>query len=99
MKRKFNVDVIHSVEVVIDDEFINDEFIEEYRKHFSDLDSIEEHAEHIAQMKTRQTFSYVRTNQSYIPKEFYEGYGILSDIGCDVTEISVDPESAEEAGK
>lgn len=71
MKRKFKVQVerIDNYEVEIDDEVINEEWMEKFRNVFYDFDDLEEHAEHLAQFKAR-------FRNGAFPGFFIEGYGI-----------------------
>lgn len=58
-----NVTLSYEYEIDIDDEELGEEFLENYKKHFRDFDTWEEHAEYIAIRKARED-------------EFIEGYGI-----------------------
>lgn len=64
--KKFRVTVTREdiYEIEFDEEVYNEEFIEDFKKGFYDFDSLEEHAEHIAQHRAR------------FQQKFIEGYGI-----------------------
>ena len=66
MKRKFKCTVERTDKYIIefDDNIINQEWLDEFSKHFYNFKELEEHAEHIAQIRAR-------TEQNFI-----EGYGI-----------------------
>lgn len=51
-------------EIEFDENVLNGEWMEEFKKHFFDYDSLEEHAEHIAQHRAR------------FQQKFIEGYGV-----------------------
>lgn len=63
--RKFKVKVerIDEYEIHFDEGIINEEFMDSYKKFFSDIESLEEHAENIALMRAR------------FGESFLEGYG------------------------
>jgi len=64
MKRfKVTVTKTDEYEVEIDENIINDEFMAEFKKNFFDIDTLQVHAENIAQLKSR------------FDPEFFEGYG------------------------
>lgn len=78
MKRKFNVEVTRSVEIEVDDEIIDQEFMDDFKEHFFDLETIEEHVEHIAEVYVRGTFQYSPLPRGMVGmKPFIEGYGLL----------------------
>lgn len=54
-KRKFRCEVERTdiYEIELDDEVMNGEWMEEFRNYFYDFDSLEEHAESIAQSRAR----------------------------------------------
>lgn len=63
--KKFKVKVERVDEYVIefDENVINKEFIDSFKEYFYDFDTLEEHAEHIAQFRAR------------FGERFIEGYG------------------------
>ena len=65
--KKFRVKVerMDEYEIEIDENIINEEFIENYKEYFSDIDTLEEHAENIAIFRAR------------FGERFIEGYGNL----------------------
>ena len=64
--RKFKCIVERTDEYVIeiDENIINEDWMEEFKKYFYGIDCLEEHAEHLAQMRAR--FGDI---------SFFEGYG------------------------
>ncbi len=64
--KKFRVTVTREdeYEIEFDEEIYNKKFIEDFKEVFYDFDSLEEHAEHIAQHRAR------------FGQKFIEGYGI-----------------------
>lgn len=75
MTRRFLIDVTQTVEVELDETKFDADFMQEFRDGFYDFDTIEEHAEHIAQLHARGLFD----GGSY--DEFIEGYGPSQDMG------------------
>lgn len=63
--RKFKVRVerVNDYEIEFDEDIINNEFIESYKEYFSDIETLEEHAENIAIFRAR------------FGEGFIEGYG------------------------
>ena len=63
--RKFKVKVerIDEYEIELDENIINEEFMEHYKEYFLDIDTLEEHAENIAIFRAR------------FGERFIEGYG------------------------
>ena len=82
MKHKFSVYVNQLVEVEIDDEVINDEFINGFKEYMYEFDSLRDHAEHLAQLEARGLIGL---------DGFVEGYGTLkgSNIKVNVTETDI----------
>jgi len=65
MKRfKCKVERVNEYIIEFDEEILNQEWLDEFSKHFYKFKGLEEHAEHIAQIRAR-------TEQDFI-----EGYGI-----------------------
>lgn len=64
MKRfKCTVTRVDEYEIEFDENIFNNDFMEHYKKYFRDFESLEEHAEHIAQFRAR------------FGERFIEGYG------------------------
>lgn len=63
--KKYKVKVIREdeYEVEFDESVFDEEFIDDFKEYFYDLDTLEEHAEHIAQFRAR------------FGERFIEGYG------------------------
>jgi len=66
--KRFKCKVIREDEYIIefDEDIINDEWMEEFRKYFYHFDDLEEHAEHLAQLRARTE------------SQFMEGYGNIT---------------------
>ncbi|MFE3576868.1 hypothetical protein [Lysinibacillus sp. NPDC059133] len=71
MIRKFEVEVVRTDKYVIeiDDEVINEKWMDDFSQVFYDFYKLEEHAKHIAQFRAR--FNNSRMDAGYI-----EGYGM-----------------------
>ena len=65
--KRFKTTVTRTDEYVIeiDENIINQEWMENYKKYFADFDTYEEHAEHLAQMRARFEHGFI------------EGYGTV----------------------
>lgn len=74
-KRTFRVAVTQIVEVSLDASKFDEAFMAEFRKSFYSFDTIEEHAEHIAQLQARGMIDVEFT------PEFIEGYGPSEEMG------------------
>lgn len=69
---KKTVEVVFHVDVEMDEEKFTPEFMAEFSEAISaDIDSLDEHAKHLAQMAARGVLS----------EKFTEGYGPLSGMG------------------
>lgn len=73
MTRTFRVAVTQTVEVKLDASKFDEAFMAEFRESFYNFDTIEEHAEHIAQLEARGLIGEW--------KPFIEGYGPAEDMG------------------
>jgi hypothetical protein len=73
---KFTVEVTQVVTVTLDETKFTPEFMEEFRGHFFDFETIDEHAEHLAQLAARGVIE-----PSKYSGEFIEGYGPSADMG------------------
>lgn len=76
------VEVTMRVRVKTDDAKFTQEWMAEYRQHFSPFFTVDDHAEHIAQLEAREVLD---------PK-FTEGYGPLAEMGiaAEVMETTMD---------
>lgn len=74
--RKFEVEVTQRVEVTLDASKFDAVFMQEFRDSFYGFDTIEEHAEHIAQLQARGLIDI-----SWKSNEFIEGYGPAEEMG------------------
>lgn len=74
----FEVMVVSTVEVTLDETKFTPEFMNEFRESFYPCMSLEDHAEHIAQLEVKDL----------LDKDFTEGYGPLEDMG--ISAIIVD---------
>jgi hypothetical protein len=83
--RKYRVEVTQTIEVALDPAKFDDAFMAEFRDSFYDFDTIEEHAEHIAQMQARGVIDV-----SYQSGEFVEGYGDHRDMGINARCVDVE---------
>ena len=72
---KFYIEVSQIVEVDLDPSKFTPDFLEEFRLGFYDFTTIEEHAEHIAQLQARGVIDLEATS------EFIEGYGPSAEMG------------------
>lgn len=76
MKRTFEVSVTQVFEITLDEDKMDEKFMEEFRESFFPYFSLEDHAKHIAQLLARGI--YYGFNG-----EFWEGYGkIKEDLGA-----------------
>jgi hypothetical protein len=82
---KFIVLVTQEIEVTLDKTKFDEAFMEEFRQNFYSFDTIEEHAEHIAQLQARGVYEL----DSYNP-EFIEGYGPQSEMGIKARSLSTE---------
>lgn len=62
-KFKVRVERVDEYEIEFDEDIINDGFLESYKEYFSDIETLEEHAENIAIFRAR------------FGEGFVEGYG------------------------
>lgn len=78
---KFEISVTQVLEITIDENKMNEEFMEEFRKNFYPFMYLEDHAKHIAQL-------YARGIYSGWTNEEVEGYGSLrEDFGVRVSDV------------
>jgi|TARA_R100000093_G_scaffold41509_1_gene21662 hypothetical protein len=88
MMATFTVDVTQRIEVNLDEAKFDEAFMAEFRDYFFSFDSIEEHAEHIAQLQARGIVSL----EGYAPREFIEGYGLAKEMGISARVIDTEIE-------
>lgn len=67
MVHKFECEVTTVVEVELDDESLNEEFMAEFRASFYPFKTLEDHAKHLAQLTARE-----------MTDGFVEGYGYIN---------------------
>lgn len=72
--------------VEVDETKFTDEFMEEYRDSFYQFYGIEDHIEHLAELKARGVYELSK----YIPDEFVEGYGPIGEFGISASSYSID---------
>ncbi len=82
-ERNINVLVTQTVSVTLDTDKLNEAFMVEFRRYLYDFDSIERHAEHIAQLYARGLVDEF--------SNFIEGYGNPKDVGivASISDISI----------
>lgn len=73
------VQVTLFIDVTIDETKFNDEFLIDFRKHYYNFHGIDEHIEHLAQMRARGL---------YDNGDFIEGYGPTGDMGISFETIN-----------
>ena len=73
---RFTVLVTQEIEVELDEAQFTEEFMEEFRASFFGYSTIEEHAEHIAQLQARGIIDLEGR-----ATEFVEGYGPSEEMG------------------
>ncbi len=86
-KRTFHMAVTQTVAVTLDESKFNDAFMAEFRESFYPFDTLEEHAEHIAQLQARGVIDV-----EMAPGEFIEGYGPSEEMGIRANIIATDIE-------
>ncbi|CDO35794.1 hypothetical protein [Novosphingobium sp. KN65.2] len=80
--KTFQIEIVQVVTVKLDETKFDETFMSEFRDSFFQFDSIEEHAEHIAQLEARGLIA------DYKP--FIEGYGPAEDMGITTKVETVD---------
>jgi len=85
---KFEVTVTQVVLVELDDAKLNQEFNKAFSGVFFHVDSLEDHAKHLAQMEARGLIGF---------DHFVEGYGDLRKLNCRVGVCSQEEEVGEVA--
>ena len=87
MRVEVDVLVYKTIEVVIDETKFDADFIKDFKEVFYDLEDIQEHVEHLAQLKAREIVD------NYSPHKdgaFIEGYGRVNLMGIKLVETSED---------
>lgn len=87
MTRRFIIEVRQTVAVELDEAKFDDSFMQEFRESFFNLNTIEEHAEHIAQLQARGVIDLE------VMPEFVEGYGPSQDMGIRARVVDADVEA------
>lgn len=82
--REISVDVCLTIEVGLDETKFTPEFMEDFRNHFYDFNTIEDHAKHLAQMYARGLITEY--------SEFIEGYGPPKELGI-IFDVAAQEES------
>lgn len=85
---EFLVRVTQTVRVKLDKARFTPEFMDEFVASFYPYDTLEEHAEHIAQLQARGVYDIM-------PNTFIEGYGHASDMGieAEITDAETEVEA------
>lgn len=78
------VEVTQTIEVEIDEKKFTPEFMQDFRKHFYDFNSVDDHIKHIAQMEAR---GLIQSEDAFV-----EGYGNLDAMGIFVSTNGQDQE-------
>ena len=84
--RKIQVLVSQYVDVVINTDKLDAAFMAEFRESFYPFETVEQHAEHIAQLAARNLIDNHR------PDQFVEGYGPLAEMGIGFTKHAAQTE-------
>lgn len=80
------VEVTTQITVTVDESMFDEDFMREYKEAFYPFHSLEDHLEHLAQLKARGHLGYI--------DPFIEGYGLAAtmgisfDVGDTQTEIT-----------
>ena len=85
---KRTVEVLTTVEVILDEEKFTPEFLAAFKSNFYDLATIEEHAQHIARARVAEIIND--------RGGFLEGYGNLAEMGIAARLLDHVAEVAEE---
>lgn len=85
--KTYTVDVTQTVTVTLDETKFDDAFMQEFRSHFYSFDTLDEHAEHLAQLEARGLVG------DYKP--FVEGYGPLGEMGIKLSSDHFEAEIVE----
>lgn len=80
--KNFRVEVTHYVDVSIDEKKFTEKFLKEFREHFYNFQTVEDHVAHLAWMEV----------QDMLPGDFIEGYGSKKEMGIDIHIVDSDSE-------
>jgi hypothetical protein len=86
MMKAYHVAFTQRVVVTLDESKFTWEWMEEFRKHFYQLEGISDHAQHLAQMFARGLIN------EFEKDPFVEGYGHLSEMGVKIEVVDSDTE-------
>lgn len=78
--KTYRVEITQTIEVTLDEAKFDEAFMAEFRESFFDFDTLEEHAEHIAQLYARGLW------EDSLGNRFIEGYGEAPDMGISARE-------------
>lgn len=78
---KYRVYMTQYIDVELDETKFTEEFMEEFRDMMYNYTTIEEHVEHLAQLKARGLIEHFNP--------FIEGYGPASDMGINISEPEI----------
>lgn len=84
---KFTVEVTQTVVVELDEAKFDGAFMAEFRKDFLPFGTLEQHAEHIAQLEARGIIAEPFSDP------FIEGYGAASEMGINANVTAVHSEA------
>jgi hypothetical protein len=88
MMKDYHVAVTQRIRVTIEDESkFTPEWMEDFRKSFYQIDTIQDHAEHLAQLYARGIIPWFDSNP------FVEGYGRLAEMGISISDEYTDMET------
>lgn len=86
--KTFTVEVTQTVTVTLDETKFDEVFMQEFRDSFFNFDTIDEHAEHLAQLEARGITDEFGQN-------FIEGYGPAAEMGIKMAVVGVDMDIVE----
>lgn len=81
--KTITVDVIQRIKVTVDDSKLDGEFNNTFSAMMWDVDCLEDHAAHLAEMEAREMIG---------SDKFVEGYGDLRDLNISIKHESLDTE-------
>jgi len=85
--KTFRISVTQTIDITLDEGKFDDRFMSEFRQHFFPFETVEQHAEHLAQLQARG----IHDLSPYL-SEFVEGYGPSHDMGIKGTVRATDIE-------
>lgn len=86
--KTFEIEVRQTVKVTLDESKFTPEFMQEFRASFFLFETVEEHAEHVAQLAARGIHDFSK----YRRDEFVEGYGPIGEFGIIAEVIEMEME-------